>query len=348
VIIGWPKRALRIAGHGVRTRLIPWLAWPLGFVRNNQQTVAAWPECGVELGQRIVIFCHFDRSGTVRDHILHYVRSLSAAGFSVAFVTNSGQLRPDALEEVKSLCAAVLIRRNVGYDFGAWRDAIEQLGLPRPNTEILLLVNDSVYGPLRGIEDTLARIDFSLADIWGLTESWQTRYHLQSFFLAVAPRVMSSLAWRQFWLNVRPVPSKRWVIVQYEVGFTQVLLRAGFRCKAAWPYAQLVSQIAPSLLISERNRDGPISTDPMVDARKEHAHRIRRAATARIPLNPTSDLWRQLLQAGFPFLKRELLRDNPSRISDIADWRDVVERELRADPSAIELDLQRALRNKVP
>jgi hypothetical protein len=115
-----------------------------------------------------------------------------------------------------------------------------------------------------------------------------------------------------------------------------------------WPYAQLVSQIAPSLLISERNRDGPVSTDPMIDARKEHAHRIRRAATARIPLNPTSDLWRQLLQAGFPFLKRELLRDNPSRISDIADWRDVVERELRADPSAIELDLQRALRNKVP
>jgi hypothetical protein len=348
MVLRWAQRMLRMARHAVRTRLIPRLAWPVGFLRNNRQTIAMWPEGGAELGTHVVVFCHFDRSGAVRDHVLHYARSLSAAGLSVIFVTNSGKLRPAALEQVKSLCAAVLIRRNIGYDFGAWRDAIEQLGLPRPETEMLLLVNDSVYGPLHGIEDTLARIDFSLADIWGLTESWQSRYHLQSFFLAVAPCVMINPVWREFWLKVRPVPSKQWVIDRYEVGFSQTLLRAGFRCRAVWPYAQLVSQIDPSLLIKERDRDGPILSDPMVEVRKEHAQRVRRAAAARVPLNPTSDLWRQLLQSGFPFLKRELLRDNPTGVLDLADWRGVLAEGLQADPSAIESDLQRALRNRAP
>jgi hypothetical protein len=342
------ERALRMAHHVVRTRLIPRLAWPLGFARTNRQTIAAWPASDGAVGPRVAIFCHFDQSGGLRDHVLHYLKSLGAAGLSVVFVTNSGRLQPAALERLKLLCAVVLIRRNIGYDFGAWRDAIDQLGLPRSNTEMLLLLNDSVYGPLHGIEDALARVDFSRADFWGLTESWQTRYHLQSFFLAVAPCVMVSPAWRQFWLSVRPVPSKHWVIEHYEIGFSQMLLRAGFRCRAVWPYAELVSHVDPSLLIKRRGKDGPISTDPLLDLRREHAHRIRRAAAARIPLNPTSDLWRQLLRAGFPFVKRELLRDNPTRVLDVADWRSVLEQELKADPSLIELDLQRVLRNQAP
>jgi hypothetical protein len=33
---------------------------------------------------------------------------------------------------------------------------------------------------------------------------------------------------------------------------------------------------------------------------------------------------------------------------DLVDWREVVQQELKADPSVIELDLQRALRNRAP
>jgi Rhamnan synthesis protein F len=347
VAIRWVQHSFRTTLHALRTRLIPQLARPLGYLRDNRQTVTEWPQGGTVLGARVAIFCHFDRGGIVREHVLQYIRSLNAAGFSIALVSNSGRLKPAALEEIRSLCAAVLVRRNVGYDFGAWRDALERLDLPRTNTEILLLVNDSVYGPLQSIESTLSQIDFSLADVWGLTESWQSRYHLQSFFLAIAPRVMGSPAWRQFWMNVRPVPSKLWVIDRYEVGLSQVLLQAGFRCRAVWPYSHLVTQVDPSLLVKQLDKRETISTDQLIDFRRAHANRIRAAAAARIPLNPTSDLWRQLLKAGFPFLKRELLRDNPSGVLDISDWRLVLD-ELQLDASAIDADLQRALRNRSP
>jgi hypothetical protein len=339
------RRMAQLAFRGYKYWLQPRLAWIFGFTRSNRQTVLAWPASGIALGPRVAVFCHFDRAGMVRDHVLHYVRSLKVAGLDVVFVTNSGRLQTAALERVQELCAGVLVRRNIGYDFGAWREALEVLRLPRSDTEMVVLVNDSLYGPLRPIDEMLSRIDFARADVWGLTESWQNRYHLQSFFLAVSPRALSSVAWRRFWKRVRPVPSKHWIIERYEVGLSQAMLRAGLRCKAIWPYAELVAQVDPSLLL-EDGSEAPVSKDPMVDVRKIHARRIRHAAVARVPLNPTSDLWRQLLLAGFPFLKRELLRDNPTDVQDLVDWRIVLERDLQADPCFIELDLQRAMRNR--
>src|SRR5689334_16323414 len=133
-MLSGPRHALRLLRYGIRYTVIPRLAWAFGFTRSNRQTVFVWPKSAIPLGPRVAVFCHFDRAGDVRAHVLHYLRSLSAEGFSVVFVTNSGRLKPEKLDHLQELCAGVLIRRNVGYDFGAWREALEYLKLPRPKT----------------------------------------------------------------------------------------------------------------------------------------------------------------------------------------------------------------------
>jgi hypothetical protein len=70
---------------------------------------------------------------------MHQVKSLAAAGLSVVFVTNAAFLRPEAMEALKLICAGIIIRRNVGYDFGAWREGLAQLGVPRDNTAMVVL-----------------------------------------------------------------------------------------------------------------------------------------------------------------------------------------------------------------
>ena len=333
------------------SRGLAWVEYALSFTRNPSQIVSAWPATPPEPGPRVAVFIHFDSQGGVGRHVLHYVAALRQAGFSVLFVTNSGRLRPDALAELKPLCAAILIRRNIGYDFGAMREGLAWLGLPRADTELVVLANDSVYGPLAPLDAMLARIDLAAADIWGATESWQTRYHLQSFFVAVGRNALASKAWQDFWRGVRPVKSKTWVVNRYEIGLTQRLMRAGLRCAAIWPYTELVRHVdAYSMMDRAPNATGavPVSIDPVLAMRRIHAVRIRHYVVTRTPLNPTSDLWRQLLLAGFPFLKRELLRDNPSHVADVVDWRDVVVGRYGAVPAAIEYDLQRVMKNKVP
>lgn len=326
-------------------RLMAYADYAISFTRNPRQVVSMWPAPEIDLGPRVAIFIHFDPRGAVGGHTLHYVRALAEAGLSVVFVTNSAGLRAEARDALRPLCAGVIVRRNIGYDFGAMRDGIEALRLPRPNTQSVLLVNDSLYGPLCPLGPALERMDFAKADVWGATDSWQGSYHLQSYFVAVGRKVLESTVWRQFWSGVRPVRSKIWVVLRYELGLSRALVRGGFNVAALWRYQDLVDRVDPALLIHP-DRDAPMNEEPMIAMRRIHAHRIRYNVAIRRPLNPTSDLWRQLLQAGFPFVKRELLRDNPTEIADISDWRDEVRARFGTVPEAIEQDLRRVMRNR--
>ena len=334
-----------------RYRILPTIGHELIRHRNPSQIVSRWPDGEIPLGPRVCVFAHWDGAGDVRPHVLHYVRSLTAAGFSVVFATNAGFLLPSALDALKLICAAVIIRRNVGYDFGAWREGLDLTGLPRPNTALVAIANDSVYGPIRSLADLLAAVDFSAADIWGCTDTWQSRYHLQSYMMMFSPRVVASDAWRKFWAGVVPTWSKHWLIRLYEIGFTQTMLKAGFTCQAIWPYKRLVEDLDLDLLDDKKidgAEDGPNLNDPIIMARRRHVLRLREAVMRRTPLNPTSDLWRQLLRARFPFIKRELLRDNPTEVPDVAEWRDVAAEISELSLAPIERDLQRTLKNRAP
>ncbi len=236
---------LRLPGQAWRLvwqRGLPVLAYLASFLRSPHQALSAWPEDGIRVGPRVAIFAHFDAGGALRPHVLQYLSALRATGLDVVFVTNSGGLRAEAMVVLRRLCAGVIVRRNVGYDFSAMREAIEKVGLPLPDTEMVVLVNDSVYGPLQPLEPLLDRLDFGRADLWGLTESWQTRDHLQSYFVAFGRVALNSRAWAEFWRSVRPVSSKWWVILHYEVGLTQRFLRVGLRARALWGYHDLVRQ----------------------------------------------------------------------------------------------------------
>ena len=319
----------------------------LSLLRSPHQLVRSWPDSGIALGPRVALFVHFDAKGRVRPYVLTYVSMLQQCGFSVVFVTNSGRLREDSKAALQPLCAGILIRRNIGYDFGAWREGLDFLKLPHGNTDMVLIANDSVYGPLRPLDPILAQIDFDKAELWGATESWQTRYHLQSYFLIAGRTAVASDAWRKFWRQVRPVQSKEWVIKHYEVGLTQSLVRAGLHCAAIWRYAELITDVDPALMMNAKG-DEALSIEPSIAARKSHAGRIRQGAVARRPLNPTSDLWRQLLRAGYPFLKRQLLRENPTGVLDIAEWRDEVRSNIGVEPDLIDADLKEVLRDRAP
>lgn len=344
------KRSIVLAYRAIRDGTIFSIAWTIGRLRSPHQIIRTVPAEPIELGDKIVLFLHFDSGGRVREAIHDYVGQLAASGRSVVFITNSGRLDPVAEARLASLCACVVIRRNIGYDFGGWRDVIEHFDLPRPGTEEIIIVNDSVFGPIRPLETTLLRLDYENADIWGLTESWQQRYHLQSYFVAFGPRAIRAPAFRKFWASVIPAPAKSYVIGRYEVGMTQSLVKAGLRLNVLWPYETLTKQVGrdqiADYLAAETAPGGKV--DPVDLTRWLHILRLRDAIARRRPLNPTSDLWRHLLLTGYPFIKRELLRDNPTRVEDIGDWADVLRDTLGVDPGPIIADLRTMLKGDAP
>ncbi|MDO9710898.1 rhamnan synthesis F family protein [Paracraurococcus lichenis] len=296
-------------------------------------------------GPRVVVFCHYDPAGRLAEHARRYLEALLAAGLSVVFVSNAGRLEAAAIDWLRPRCARVIIRRNIGFDFGAWRDAIALAELPAAGTRLLVLANDSVYGPLRPLAPLLERMDFEAADVWAMTDSWQLRFHLQSYLVAFGPAALRHPVFGQFWAGVRDLRSKAAVVRRYEVGMTQTLLAAGLRCGALWPYVETLA----AFHAGAEEAAAPLSDSPLLGAVRQAARqRILGAATQRVPMNPTAELWRPLLQAGFPFLKRELLRRNPSRIPDLAAWIELARAVSPGDTEVILRDLRSSLRQTAP
>jgi hypothetical protein len=324
------------------------------------------PGAPERLGHRVAVFCHFDRYGRIRDHTRVYIEALRDEGFDVVLVTNSRALAAADHTWALGRVAHVVIRRNVGYDFAAWRDAMTVCNLPSADTKFLLIVNDSVYGPLRHLGPIIERIDFDLADVWGATDSWQHCFHLQSFFIAFGPKALRHEVFASFWSSVGNVRSKWWATRHCELTMSRSFIAAGLRCMALWPYTgmiELLRQMATQNgagdvdggngdeeQVSMRAfRSGARSfADPFTEASHNNVARILNSALRHVPLNPTADLWQVLIERGCPFLKRELLRDNPSRVPGVATWLSLIGEVDERSRDVILRDLERSLKNRSP
>jgi len=288
--------------------------------------------------RRVAVFVHYDRQGIVHDFVQHYLRQLHDLGYAIVFTSNAPRLAQ--IEPLQELCALVIRRDNVGYDFGAYKEgiaAIPELGA----VDTLLLANDSVYGPLHHLAGVLERMDPQDADVWGASDSWEFSFHLQSYFLVFHRAALASPAFTAFWRKLRYVQSKTWIVRKYEVGLTRSLRRAGLRCRAAFPYRQAASALIEAVV--ERN----VAGDGLDPVRKTFIQQVFRTINAGVPLNGTHFFWDYLIsQMDFPFLKRDLLRKNPARIPLLNYWERVVKQSTDYDTDLILRHLELSLKNR--
>lgn len=252
---------------------------------------------------RVCVFAHYDRDDVIADHVLEYVSEIAAAGFSVIFVTAA--LLDDYEQEKLSFCSRVILRENIGYDFASWSEGLQAHPETRPG--LLLLCNDSVYGPtgdLSTFVDQLTRVD---ADAYAAVGSQEIAYHGQSWFMLFRPAAYLHPAFKQaFARRARAGWPKTRIVEELEIGLSRDLLDAGLRLHCAY----------------DPRRDGRIS--------------------AARPFNPMHLLWRPLLRSGTcPFLKVDLLRKS---MAGSEDWRAVLAECAPQLVPLIERDLERCAR----
>lgn len=151
--------------------------------------------------------------------------------------------------------------------------------------ERVLLVNDSMVGPFVDLGDVLERFEDSRADVFGLTDTRQYFLHLQSYFLGFGNGVLADPPLRHFFADVRHEKDKWDIIWRYELGLSRLFRREAYGVAAAF-----------------------------------HADDVVAAGD-----NPVIRGWWRLLERGFPFVKREILRR-----PDVAPHGDRVGRQVAA------------------
>jgi len=185
-------------------------------------------------GRELAILAIHTATGAPKPHVTPYVRMLAEAGIAVLLVVSSD--RPvDLPADLLDAAAGVMVRGNAGYDFGAWAHALA-LHPQAWGTPLLYLLNDSVVPAAdERLPALLARVRASAADLVGLTASLEYRWHVQSYFLALKPKALSSFALQHLFRTAEVVDGKDAVIRRFELPLAQRVEEAGCGVEILFP-----------------------------------------------------------------------------------------------------------------
>jgi len=256
---------------------------------------------------RAMIYAHWDEQGLVDDHVLYSLEKYRPWVSNLVFVSTNYKRKCRGLEQ---LCDRVLTRENTGFDFASWKAGLGVIDVSK--YQEVVFSNSSIYGPFQPMESVFARTKETSADLWGMTISEEHKErHLQTYFFAMKKRVLLSKVAKNFWNDVGPFKKKREVIELFEMRLLKEFEREGFRVSAFFDGSKCLQ----------------IPWKEKIHHLVRHPKRIRQSlaylkACRHKPYNPTHLQWRQCLDSGAPFLKIDLLRENPNQLrrSSILRW----------------------------
>jgi rhamnosyltransferase len=248
--------------------------------------------------RRIALVAHFDAGDRLRPFVVELLRELRTVCDEVV-LGSTARLSESELARAAPHASLAFVRENVGYDFATWRDALERVDLA--GVDELVLCNSSVFGPVFPLRRAFERMASVECDAWGMTDNDQHEWHLQSYFVVLRRRVVTSPLVRAFFASVLPYRDKLQIIRSYEIGLSRLLIDHGFTLRALVPQAEL-----PRLALPARVA--------LVDFRAWLRAAARRAGFSIRSVSTTRTHPLHLLRAGMPFVKVELLRDNPYAI----------------------------------
>ncbi len=233
---------------------------------------------------RVCLFASYLPDGVVPTSTAYYLKALKSAGMTLVFVAAT-ERSTGLIGLPDDVCHTVLVKDNHGYDFASWALALNAL----PSlwaADSILFTNDSVLGPVsaESLSSACKAMQRMNADYVGLTDSFQVQHHVQSYFFMLKAQALTSPDVRKYWNGVLSYSDKDKVIGEYELGSLGAYEAAGLKTAVVFPTDE-----------SLREAD----------------------------VNPTLHLWRDLLEAGYPFIKMQLLRDDIEGI-ETEDWEQYV------------------------
>ncbi|MCJ8142803.1 glycosyltransferase [Ancylobacter sp. A5.8] len=182
---------------------------------------------------QMALFITHAPAGAIKPHVALYINALKGAGLGVVLIVVA-----DCGDEVDASALVdqvdgLFIRENGGYDFAAWAHVAGLVDLTR--TTLLCLVNDSLMGPFSeaALAALMARARASDAELVGMTDNYEFKHHLQSYFLIGKGAGAQTL--KAFLDDVRWLDDKQEVIMAYEIQLLDYFESLGKRGAALFP-----------------------------------------------------------------------------------------------------------------
>ncbi len=262
----------------------------IDHITANSKTMVKSVEGKISRGLNLAIFATYS-ARPLDEFDIQILSALRSSDFGICIVVN---VKDEVHIDYSRYADVVIVRKNVGLDIAAIRDALRILG---SDWNRIILLNDSVIWPRNNFQNVIdAVLNFDRKnEILGLVDSFQRNHHIQSFFLCA--NLYTSKELFEAFMSVRNWRFKRSIVTFGEIPIKNNLERIGVN------FLPLISckELESNLILS-----GASNADEV-----EIINFIKKG----IPLNPTQHLWRILFHNEFGCIKRSLIESNPARLA---------------------------------
>ena len=262
----------------------------------------------------ILIYVHYSKAEKLTDREISTLSHIHKVGFQICLVMNLE--KPEIANKVgieimdNLAITSSIFRKNVGWDLSAYRDAYFLL---KKNGKIgsspIIFMNNSVIWFPEMIENYFNSLVRKDSDIIAGSISKQYRPHIQTFLFGSLN--LGGTVQIELWLkNIKNWRSKRTVVSYGELATNQIL-KSG-NVSESFPNYSLLQESG----LKKIHEDYASQTSLVPKDVISRLIRNRTFTQAGIPLNPSHDYWLELIENGFPGLKVDLVRSNPSNLVD--------------------------------
>jgi lipopolysaccharide biosynthesis protein len=178
--------------------------------------------------RKLAIFSHFDKDSLIDEYVFKYLQYLYDSKIDIVFISTAENLSEEELKKIYPFCRNIIVKKNIGYDFGSWKTGISLIEEDLKNYDSLVLCNDSVY-LVSDIKYMFDNMKNKNCDFWAITDSYQHQYHLQSYFMVFNHKVFMDRHFLFFWKNIKSFKYKQNIINNYELGLTDYLEKLNYR-----------------------------------------------------------------------------------------------------------------------
>ncbi len=190
--------------------------------------------------RRCGIFVFFNEKGFVGNYVEELLKKIEEIVEKLIIIVN-GEIRNDEKFKLYKYSNTIWQRDNVGFDGGAYKDAIISLlrnGEGEQWDEILL-INDTFYGFFSPWNEIFNVMNGRSCDFWGLSSHPGGREaflegeivppHIQSYFILIKKRMLSHYTFYQFWRDLKYPKDYIEAIKNFEINFTVYFEKCGFQ-----------------------------------------------------------------------------------------------------------------------
>jgi rhamnosyltransferase len=199
--------------------------------------------------KRICLLAGFDRKNTMQDYVLYLARKLSK--LSDVYYLADGKFSDIQLSKIRPFVKFAASVPHRTYDFGSWQILINHIGWEKIMTyDEMIICNDSIYGPMSNMQDIFDYMDLRDYDFWGLTENYNSNYHLDSYFMVFKNDILKHPKFHEFWKEIIPTSNRK----TYESILTPFLTELGFTGNSYIKNYKKEDQLAYPIRLFRTNR----------------------------------------------------------------------------------------------